>query len=242
MLRFLKGLLGSGSSFDADLQPEGRIYAIGDVHGRDDLLARLLQQIDEDRGGADARIVILGDLVDRGEETRAVLDRVSGLAGRDDVVVLLGNHEEMLLSFLADPDAHGERWLRFGGRETLMSYGIAPGEDLGGVAADLRAAMGGHLDFLERLRLFWQSGNVAFVHAITDPAKPIDEQDRRTLLWGRPGDHGPRRDAVWTVHGHTIVGEPLVDRGRINVDTGAYYSGVLSAARIEPGALSFLST
>jgi serine/threonine protein phosphatase 1 len=246
--------------FSAPIRASGLIYAVGDVHGRHDLLIRLLDRIFED--AADRRetpkIVFMGDYIDRGENARATIDLLISLAERTEAVTvfLMGNHEQMLLRFLRDP-ASGERWLRYGGLQTLMSYGVGGAGNLSygvGGAGNLRAegeglrirgalveALGPHLGFIEGLRVSHHAGNLFFAHAGADPAVPTDEQDVSTLLWGcdsfRTTDRG---DGTWVVHGHFVVEQPAAERGRIAVDTGAYFSDRLTAARIADGEVSFL--
>jgi serine/threonine protein phosphatase 1 len=227
------------------------IYAVGDVHGRHDLLTRLLDRIFEDAaaaGEAVPKIVFLGDYIDRGENARETVDLLIGLAERAEAetIFLMGNHEQMLLRFLRDPAA-GSRWLKYGGLQTLMSYGIAGTASLRmeGEGSRLRdaliEALGPHLEFIEGLKISHHAGNLFFAHAGADPALPTDEQDVATLLWGcenfRTTD---RDDGVWVVHGHFVVERAAAERGRIAVDTGAYYSGRLTAARIADGEVTFI--
>ncbi|HUF55805.1 MAG TPA: metallophosphoesterase [Thermohalobaculum sp.] len=250
MLGFLFGRkqASGGAVFDAPLASAGPVYAVGDVHGRADLLARLLARIDEDRaarGGGE--VVFLGDYIDRGDQSREVLDLVVGrAAGAEPPVCLMGNHERMLLDFVDEPES-GRRWLRFGGLQTLMSYGVkvlGQAGDLTPARDALVEAMGPHLAFLKsRLDLSHRSGNVLFVHAAADPAAEPGNQPEETLLWGAPGfESTPRADGVWVVHGHTVVSSPRAVAGRIAVDTGAYFSGRLTAARIDGAGLDFFST
>ncbi len=231
------------------------IYAVGDVHGRHDLLERLLARIVEDfraSGGAPgpARVVFLGDYVDRGDGARETIAALRALAGGGDIapLFLMGNHEEMLLRFLREP-ATGAHWVRNGGLQTLASYGIAPGgtfqseEDAVAVRDALREAMGRDLDFLESLQLCHHAGNVFFAHAGADPDVPTDEQDVQTLLWGsRRFQETVRADGMWVVHGHFVVDHPAAENGRIAIDTGAYFSGRLTAARIAPGDVRFIQS
>jgi serine/threonine protein phosphatase 1 len=226
------------------------IYAVGDVHGRHDLLARLLDRIFEDAAAFEAtpKIVFLGDYIDRGEHARDAVDLLIELAERPEAetVFLMGNHEQMLLRFLRDP-ASGSRWLRYGGLQTLMSYEVGGAGNLRAEGEALRfrgaliEALGPHLGFIEGLRVAHRDGNLFFAHAGADPALPTDEQDVATLLWGcesfRTTD---RDDGVWVVHGHFVVDQPAAERGRIAVDTGAYFSGRLTAARIAGGEVVFL--
>jgi serine/threonine protein phosphatase 1 len=226
------------------------IYAVGDVHGRHDLLDQLLNRIFQDAkaSGLAPKIIFLGDYIDRGENARDTIDLLISLAGLADVetIFLMGNHEQMLLGFLRDPDL-GARWLRNGGLQTLMSYGVgisgnlrAAGEAIR-VRSALIAALGPHIGFIEGLRISHQDGNLFFAHAGANPELPTDEQEITTLLWGCEGFRTvDRRDGMWVVHGHFVVEKPVADRGRISVDTGAYFSGRLTAARIADGEVTFL--
>lgn len=238
--------------FTAPLAVPGLVYAIGDVHGRSDLLLALIDQVLQDaaEAGGRAQVVFLGDYVDRGDQVRDVIDLLIEIAGWDEIepVFLMGNHEQMLLAFLRDP-SRGERWLRFGGLQTLMSYGVqglrdvrAPGA-LDRLAQGLAAAMGPHLGFVERLAPCHRAGNVLFAHAGAHPGLAPEEQDIQSLLWGS-ADFAklPRQDGIWVVHGHTVVEEPTVEQGRIAIDTGAYYSGRLTAVRLRGEEMRFLSS
>ncbi|WP_210530260.1 metallophosphoesterase [Rubellimicrobium arenae] len=230
--------------FDAPLAPDEPLAVIGDVHGRDDLLGRLLDRLAATEPGR--RIILVGDYIDRGEQSAAVLAR---LAARPDLVCLKGNHEAMCLGFLADPERQGPRWLVNGGLQTLASYGVggvtpsARGEALEAARDRLAAAMGEELTDWLRLRpLVWRSGNVAVVHAAADPTLPLEQQSERTLIWGHPRfAEGVRADGIWIAHGHTITPEPLAESGRIAVDTGAYATGRLTAALVDPGGVSFVT-
>jgi len=236
--------------FPAPIHDDGVIYAVGDVHGRHDLLARLLDRIFEDASAYETipKIVFLGDYIDRGEQARDTINLLIELAERPETetVFLMGNHEQMLLRFLRDPSS-GSGWLRYGGLQTLMSYGV------GGVASihaeseavklrdALVEALGPHLGFIERLRASYHAGNLLFTHAGADPALPADGQETSALLWGCEGFRTTDRDdGVWVVHGHFVVEGPTAERGRISVDTGAYFSGRLTAARIAGGEVVFL--
>lgn len=229
--------------------PTRLTYAVGDVHGAARLLERLLEKIDADtvaRDADDADLVLVGDYVDRGDDSRAVLDMIRALAceSPDMVTCLMGNHERMLLNFLDSPVKAGPRWLRYGGLQTLASFGIggvterSDGPALEEVRDRLAEAMGPDLmAWLRTLPLVWQSGDLAIVHAAADPALAIDEQPSQVLLWGHPEfERTPRRDGVWVVHGHTVVGEAGYRAGRVSVDTGACFTGRLTAAVIAPGA------
>lgn len=219
-----------------------RIYAIGDVHGRADLLADLVVRIKDDiaRQNDDraARIVLLGDYIDRGEQSRAVLDQVMALHS-EGAVCLMGNHEAALLDFLDEPEESAE-WLAFGGLQTLASYGVVlphrrDRAALQAAADTLRAAMGPHVHFLrDDLLLFYESGNVVFVHAAMDPGVSLDAQSEEALMWGNRAflERGWRSDRT-VVHGHYAALEPVEAPGRICIDTGAYYSHCLTALRLD---------
>ncbi|WP_051489350.1 metallophosphoesterase [Roseivivax halodurans] len=249
-MRFLPRLRSFlGRHIDAPLDPDAPFAAIGDVHGRDDLLERLLGRL-EGELPAGAPLVLLGDYVDRGAASAGVLRRLQALDAEARVTCLCGNHEAMLIEFLDYPVLAGPRWLRNGGVQTLESFGVT-GMPAGPEASDwealrdrFRGAMGGDLETWLRARpLRWQSGNVAAVHAGADPARPLSDQRDDVLLWGHPSFATMRRrDGTWVVHGHTIVPRPAAAGGRISVDTGAYATGVLTAAIVEPGSVRFVST
>ncbi len=232
-----------------------RLYAIGDVHGRADLLGALLGQIDADlRRYSDAEaaptLVFLGDYVDRGLESRRCVDLLLELAARPiETHFLKGKHDAALLSFLANP-ARGDRWLRQGGAETLFSYGVqAPANrhsarELARTAEALRVAMpAAHLTFFERLKLHVQFGDYLFVHAGLKPGLPLAEQRERDLISiGEPFLKARKEWPFVVVHGHSPVERFYRDARRIAVDTGAYATGRLSAVCLEGDAVRLLST
>lgn len=233
--------------FDAPLRPGERLAVIGDIHGTDALLAGLLDRI---AAHGPARLVFVGDYVDRGEHSAQVLARLHALSRADpSVVCLAGNHEAMMLAFLDAPTGEARRWLKFGGLQTLASYGIgglseAPDRARATSARDALAEALGQdlLDWLRGLPTRFVSGNVAVVHAGADPAAPIADQDDTALLWGHPDFfRRPRQDGTWVVHGHTITTQCRAEQGRICVDTGAYANGQLTAALIGPDAFEPLS-
>lgn len=234
-------------TFDSPLMPETPFFAVGDVHGRVDLLQILLGRLGE-TGHPDAKLIFVGDYVDRGDQSREVLNLLQSLRADhpDDVICLMGNHERMLLDFLDDPERYGPRWLRNGGLQTLASYriGAVPQncsrEAWETTRDNFRAALGQTENWLRELPLIWRSGNVAVVHAGADPSRPINEQEDKVLLWGhRDFAKKPRTDETWVVHGHTITDSPEPLLGRIPVDTGAYATGRLTAALVERGSVSF---
>lgn len=255
----LKRILGSGAPPKAPyaeltcapFDPEHPFVAIGDIHGRADLLLELDPLIEARCPGWP--VVFLGDYIDRGDQSREVLELLMSVSpeGTPPVTCLMGNHERMLLAFLDDPAKNGARWINNGGLQTLASFGIAPslgGMGDAGALADLRdrlaEEMGAAMIEWVRARPFcWHSGNVWAVHAGADPELAMDEQPRDVLLWGHPAfRRQPRGDGQWVVHGHTVVEEPRAEAGRIAVDTGAYATGRLSAAAISPDGVSFIRT
>ena len=238
-------------TFDAPLAPGRRIYAVGDIHGRADLLRGLMDRIladCRDCNGA-PEVVFLGDCIDRGEDSRAVLELLVDIERRRDItpIFLMGNHERMLLDFFAMPE-YGARWLHNGGLPTLASYGVSIPDaamdvgELERIRVDLASAMGRHLAFIERMVLRHRRGNVFFAHAGANPARGPLDQSEDSLLWGHPRFcDTPREDGFWVVHGHIVVEEPTAEQGRISVDTGAYFSDRLTAARIDDDEAVFIS-
>jgi len=237
--------------FNAALAPNEPFFVVGDIHGCDALLSHLLTKIRDETTHQTPTIVFVGDYVDRGEESAKVLRRLFDMCRETEnqIICLAGNHEEMLLQFLDNPTKYGARWLRFGGLQTMASFGIrgvssgTTGSDLETACVALREEMGENLiAWLKGLPLFWQNGNVAVVHAGADPALPISEQDSHNLKWGHKAFlQRSRNDGVWVIHGHTIVKKANSENGRIALDTGAYATGRLTAAHISSdGLLRFL--
>jgi serine/threonine protein phosphatase 1 len=242
--QMLKKLFG-----DRARTPEGlRLYAIGDIHGCAGLLDRLMALIEEDAARGRSQLVFLGDYLDRGPDSRGVVERLIAIAEkRPDTVFLKGNHEAVFLDFLASPAA-SEDWLHWGGAETLESYGVEkpwlrPAEEL--AAEMLERAPADHLAFLRGLELARAFGDYFFVHAGVRPGTPLDEQDERDLLWIRGDFHhaaaAMRPDKV-IVHGHQPAKKPVDAGWRIGVDTGACFSGALTAVVLEGESRRFLST
>ena len=247
-MKFLQRLMPKKHRFSGEIMPQTPFVAVGDIHGRADLLDTLLDGLE---GGLDpdVPVVFVGDYVDRGEQSAEVVRRLMQTPSRFETVCLRGNHEDMMLAFLEDPAHHGPRWLRYGGLQTLASFGVPPVPQTGTeadwlTARDALAAAMGHdmIDWFYALAPLWQTGNVAVTHAGADPAQPIDVQDPSTFIWGHPKfESDDRQDGVWVVHGHTIVDNAIAENGRISVDTGAYATGVLSAAFIGEGHISFVT-
>jgi serine/threonine protein phosphatase 1 len=230
------------------------VYAVGDIHGRVDLLSELHRLIAEDAShltpGTEKLVVYVGDYVDRGMESRQVVDLLLDrpLPGFT-AVHLLGNHDAWLLSFLVDAQI-GPTWLRYGGDATLHSYGVSIGlqrDDAGiydKLQADLRQRVPRrHVDFLQNLELSYETGDFLFVHAGVRPTLPLDRQTAEDLLWIREPFLSWRRDlAKVVVHGHTVGADPIVRNNRIGIDTGACWTGCLTCLVLEEGDYRFLST
>lgn len=242
MLKRLRDLFGFSAAPPPPAVPDGtRWYAIGDIHGRLDLYAALIEGIEAEIAaapGLDHRVVLLGDLVDRGPDSAGVIARTRAWQQRRNVRVLAGNHEEMFLA--AFDKVEGLRhFLKHGGYETALSFGLTTQElaklDIEDIHARLLAVVPQDVrDYVAGFETMIPAGDYVFVHAGIDPAIPLAEQSRGDLLWIRKGflDHeGPLEKVV--VHGHTIF-EHVMDCGnRIGIDTGAFRSGVLTALVLE---------
>lgn len=227
----------------APCPPEGRrIYAIGDIHGSATLLTRLIDRIRADAAARDARhetLIILGDFIDRGADSAAVMNGLFANRSSENLVVLLGNHESAMVSAYRGDRSALAFWLKFGGVETLASFGV----DMAGMgAADIEAAMirlrrsvPEHLiEWMETLPTSYRAGDYLFVHAGIRPRIRLARQKPADFLWIRDeflaseDDHG-----VVVVHGHSQVERVQFKPNRISLDTGAYQSGVLSAVGLQ---------
>ncbi len=226
-----------------EMTPKRAFYAIGDVHGCIDPMHAALDRVDNDiesQGVDDPVLVFLGDYVDRGPQSAQVLEELLNLylSNPDDVICLMGNHERMMLDFLDLPLKAGPRWLRFGGIDTLKSFGItgitpeATQEELYEACEELWDALPDGMEpWLRNLPLQWSSGNLHCVHAALDPKHPIKQQSQDVMLWGCDSFlKTARTDGNWVIHGHTVVDRPVWENSRISLDTGCYYTGVLTAA------------
>lgn len=231
--------------------PEGhRVYALGDIHGRRDLFERLIEQIDEDdraAGPAETTVILLGDLVDRGPDSAGVIELARGWQEQRRVRILAGNHEEMFLASFTDAEIL-RHFLRHGGRETVLSFGIDPDAfrtaSLEEVQAMMEEAVPREVrDYIDSFEDMIVIGDYLFVHAGIDPSMPVDEQSIETLRWIREPflSHGEPHPHV-VVHGHSISQE-VEDRGnRIGIDTGAYASGRLTALVLEGTQRRYIGT
>ena len=230
--------------------PDGwRVYAIGDVHGCLDLLHGIICAIEDDIVRYPCRThvrIFLGDYIDRGAESREVVDTLIELTRLRPTVCLAGNHELMALKWLTMPQLQGD-WLHLGGLETLHSYGVNPvrkGDKsvaAGEVAIAFRSALGPHAAFLSALPTTFAIGDYFFVHAGVRPHVPLCWQAVEDLVQIREpflsfeGEFGRR-----VVHGHTPVAEPDIRPNRINLDTGAYISSRLTCMVFEKDTLRIL--
>lgn len=239
-----------GAAPAAPKTPAGvRIYAVGDIHGRADLLAQLFHRIDADVAADPAEHpleIYLGDYIDRGPRSSEVLTKLIERSQKRNVVCLKGNHEDYLLEFLKDP-AILRSWGLYGGLATLLSYGLSPAfspdpEEEEQLAAALdRVLPESHRRFLQALPASFACGDYFFAHAGVRPGAPLSRQSEHDLLWIR--DEFLDSDETFekiVVHGHTPVMEPEIRRNRINVDTGAYATGRLTCVRLQGEAIGFV--
>jgi serine/threonine protein phosphatase 1 len=228
-----------------------RVYAIGDIHGRLDCLNELLARIEADSANyaGTKHLIPLGDYIDRGPDSRGVIDRfIQGVPGFD-VTALMGNHEQQLISLFETPEA-GILWLTYGGLETLMSYDITLSSsrptpeavyELQGQLRELFPSS--HLDWLRGLQTHTVIGDYFFAHAGVDPHTPLHKQKEGDLLWIRdPFLHYRGTLDKVVVHGHTISDEAEILAHRIGIDTGAYASGRLTALVLEGEERRLLQT
>lgn len=251
----IKNIIRSKKQKQAFHIPPGiRVYAIGDIHGRADLLQQLHEMIIHDVESTDTpaenKVVYLGDYLDRGPYAKETIEEVlSGLPADFSPEYLRGNHEDLFLHFLEDASVL-DVWLGLGGQATLLNYGIqAPGSGFDAKRAEdvreafLDAVPSRHLEFLKTLKPFVQIGDFFFVHAGIRPGIPLQKQSEDDLFWIRDDflesktDHGAK-----IVHGHTISNRVQQHPNRIGLDTGAYATGILTCAVMEEDRIRFLST
>lgn len=232
--------------------PDRRVYAIGDVHGRDDLFAQLLDRIaldEADRRPLPRLLILLGDLVDRGPQSRQVVERAMNLAhAGEDVHFLKGNHEEMFVAAARGNVRAAALFRRYGGVETLASYGLEPGQSAGmddeAIAQWMLAHVPrDHVDFLDAFPDMLPLGDYLFVHAGVRPRIALDAQIAADLRWIR-GDFLNHRHhfGKMIVHGHSISDDVDAQPNRIGIDTGAFRSGLLTAIGLEDDRRWFLQT
>jgi serine/threonine protein phosphatase 1 len=233
----------------ARVPEDTRIYAIGDIHGRLDLLNEILARVDADiamHPAPNTIRVFLGDYIDRGPDSKCVLDRLISYRVAQPTVCLMGNHEAYLREFLRNSDILTV-WRRYGGLDTLLSYGLTPTTEIDAqeqreLASDLdRIFPSSHREFLSSLKPFFICGDFFFVHAGVRPGICLALQSEDDLLWIREDfllceDHFGKI----VVHGHTPVQEPDVRPNRINIDTGAYATGRLTCLVLESDGIRFV--
>lgn len=234
--------------FKPTVPPGCRVYAVGDVHGRSDLLDQLIGLIQKDAAGRAGKtvLVFVGDYVDRGRDSKGVIELLLKLPEDFEAHFLRGNHDQILLEFLEEPATY-RVWRDFGAVETLLSYDVRPPLD------DTDAALGeardrfndalprSHRQFLQRLGLSCEIGDYFFSHAGVRAGVSLAEQKPQDLLWIR--DEFLRSKADFgkiVVHGHTPTALPVKRRNRIGIDTGAYFSGRLTAAVLEGASCRFI--
>jgi serine/threonine protein phosphatase 1 len=213
--------------------PEGRLFAIGDIHGCPDELSAILKAIAPAAGDT---VVFVGDYVDRGPSSREVIELALELERGDaECVFLKGNHEDMMLSFLGMPGNYGESFLFNGGIATLDSYGVHE-EDLEDAHARLPAA---HLDFLNRLATSYLRPPYLFVHAGIMPTRQLEEQQAEDMLWIRQEFiYNPHKIDATVVFGHTPMKGVMIDLPyKLGIDTGLVYGGKLTCVEFTEGVL-----
>ncbi len=228
---------------------DGPVYVIGDIHGclaeYQEILSLIAQ--DAQQLSADATIVLLGDIVDRGAQTAALIDHLIAQRRKGvRLICLRGNHEEMMLSFLEHPKQHLD-WLDFGGYETLASYGLfIDMSRLPRISARTLSQMIAahipeqHIRFLNKTVAAVRVGDFLLAHAGADIRSPLSHQSARALMWGDAGQKAP--DGLTLVHGHYIVPDPSENLDCISIDTGAYLTGKLTCVRLMQGRRPAVAT
>ena len=238
MKKLVKYFFAKNARVEPALPEDLRIYCIGDVHGRDDLLLEIHEKINEDAGDFSGQIVIvyIGDFVDRGMYSKEVVEILIGHPFPDfDCIYLRGNHEQTLLDFLQEASV-GPAWLSFGGQATLASYGAAVTkiptrrEEFVEIQRSLREKLPrSHLEFINKTKLSYTAGSYFFVHAGVNPKYSLARQQPEDLMWIRDQFISSNKHyEKIIVHGHTVTDEPELLPNRIGIDTGAYASGRLT--------------
>lgn len=250
MLSKIRQIIRGNALPEPAIPPGQRAYAIGDIHGRLDLFEDLVELVEADdaaRGPASTTIVLLGDLIDRGPHSAAVVDVAMALGKRRPTRFIAGNHEEMLLAGFDRREAL-RAFITFGGRETLLSYGLDRASYNDATLDELQAMLPSlvpehHLAFMRDMEDLVQIGDYLFVHAGIRPGVDLNLQRLSDLRWIRSEFLEDRRDhGVMVIHGHTITDAVDERPNRIGIDTGAYASGVLTAVGLEGTARWYLST
>ena len=239
--------VATSRSVAASTPADTRIYAVGDIHGRADLLSEIIARIDDDirrRPIAHTVEVYLGDSIDRGPDASTVLDLLAFRLVANRAVCLRGNHEAVMEGFLQDP-AILPHWLQLGGLQTLASYGIELHDGTEAPAAVHRRFVDAfpreHELVMRCLRNQFSCGDFLFVHAGIRPDVPIEHQDPNDLIWIRDEFlNSTQRHERFVVHGHTPVPHPDIRPNRINIDTAAWRTGTLTCIAIEGSTILFL--
>jgi len=242
MLQFIRKLFAEEIEGGRACVPAGdRVYAIGDIHGRSDLFAALIDAIEADdqaSGEANSTVILLGDLIDRGPDSAGVLRLARSWQQQRSVRILVGNHEEMLLKSLNSLDTL-RHFLRHGGRQTAISYGASRAAFADTTVEEAQQILRDtipreDLDYIEGFEDMIRIGDYVFVHAGIDPEVPLETQSRKDLRWIREPflSHSEPLEGV-VVHGHTICEVPEDTGIRIGIDTGAYVTGRLTALVLE---------
>ena len=234
----------------APLNDLSRVYVIGDIHGRSDLLDRMIGKITHDLAAspvADSLVVTVGDYVDRGPDSRGVIERLLNNPFPARFIGLKGNHEVLLEGFLRNPQT-AAFWQRVGGTETMLSYGVSVTSAMRGKTCAIvsqalaQAIPPSHFQFLASLRTSLSLGRYFICHAGVRPGVPLNQQTEEDLLWIRDAFlHSGADFGKIIVHGHTPVQAPELLPTRINVDTGAFMTGRLTCAVLEPDGPRFLT-
>lgn len=230
------------------LPPGVRVYAVGDIHGRADLLADITDRIESDIQRRPVERVIeiyLGDYIDRGPDSKGVIDQLAVRMVRHGAICLRGNHESIFEEFLVNPQVL-PHWIQLGGLQTLASYGLSPRNSDPAAAIALQRSLQmalprTHQLFLQCLRNTFCCGDFLFVHAGIRPGVPFDQQNPHDLIWIREDFlMSEQQHGKIVVHGHTPVAHPDIRHNRINIDTGAWRSGVLTCVAIEAATVLVL--
>ncbi len=242
MFQSIRQIFARGAARPLPAIPVGRrVYAVGDIHGRLDLFEALVDAIEADdaaREPATTEVILLGDLVDRGPSSKGVIELAREWQQRRAVRILAGNHEEMFLRSFDEQEMF-RHFLRHGGRETILSYGLSHKEFSQATLEEAQELLrsivpADHRAFIERFEDMIAIGDYLFVHAGIDPDVPLDQQKQHHLRWIREPflSHADPHELV-VVHGHTIRDEPDDCGNRIGIDTGAFMSGRLTALALE---------
>lgn len=251
MIQRIRQIFGITASNEPPAIPAGqRVYAVGDIHGRLDLFEAIIDAIERDDAVSSRKrstVILLGDLVDRGPDSAGVIDRARRWQQTREVHILGGNHEEMFVESFNNKDVL-RHFLRFGGTETLLSYGIQPSARSKAELAALQELMAQHIprqdiDFIRSFEELIVIGGYAFVHAGIVPDISLTQQKGQDLRWIREpflSHDNPHSHVI--VHGHTVYSRAEVRPNRIGIDTGAFSSGRLTALVLESTERRFIET